>query len=503
MANLKVLTAIALTFGIVGLVGSIVIFVLGRGYTPSDYGIVIDAGSSHSRVTLYGWSGSKSNGTGLVKEVTYCESHPGLGKLNVSQVKGSLMPCIEQVLAVSGLSTDEPLPVSLGATAGLRLVNITSPPKVTALLNEVKATLESNSELSAQQVAILSGQDEGLFAWITSNHLMDKLRPRNGGRQTTVGTLDLGGASAQIAYEVYGKTKAPNLANVRLYGIDHTVKTWSNLCYGVDQIRLRLYWLLIRKSQTKRIHENPCMPLNASETIAASELLGDNAPCLKGPSPEDIIMAADDNDYVFTGTSDPNTCSELVSQLLNNTECKLQFDTCFQSETSSLVKSSTLLALSSYYYTESILKLSEMKQISRRDYHEQSFEFCRLDLERAKRAPRVTAKYINTYCFQLLFIEKTLADVYNLQDDWSNVRFTDKVAGQSLGWSLGYMINATNAIPAEAPVEPLLSTTSFVLMLVICSGLIVCGIMFMMKIIDGHRDEFDVYEPIGSEKAPL
>ena len=47
------------------------------------------------------------------------------------------------------------------------------------------------------------GKSEGLFAWITANHLLDRLRASgNGQRQSTFATLDMGGASAQISFEV-------------------------------------------------------------------------------------------------------------------------------------------------------------------------------------------------------------------------------------------------------------------------------------------------------------
>ena len=44
----------------------------GRLVSPSQYGIVVDSGSSRSNVYLYQWPGEKKNETGVVSEVHNC-----------------------------------------------------------------------------------------------------------------------------------------------------------------------------------------------------------------------------------------------------------------------------------------------------------------------------------------------------------------------------------------------------------------------------------------------
>ena len=38
-----------------------------------DYGVVYDAGSVHTTVSVYAWSKRKLNGTGVVREIASCE----------------------------------------------------------------------------------------------------------------------------------------------------------------------------------------------------------------------------------------------------------------------------------------------------------------------------------------------------------------------------------------------------------------------------------------------
>lgn len=116
---------------------------------------------------------------------------------------------------------------------------------------------------------ILSGQDEGVFGWVTTNYLLENFikvgpvaspmsrgcghhpladpnlyfpqygwvgqwfRPRKG----TLGAMDLGGASTQITFETASPAEDPaNEVQLRLYGQRYRVYTHSFLCYGRDQV---------------------------------------------------------------------------------------------------------------------------------------------------------------------------------------------------------------------------------------------------------------------------
>lgn len=62
----------------------------------------------------------------------------------------------------------------------------------------------------------------------------------------TAGALDLGGASTQITFETKQTVEnKDNLMKLRLYGRDYQIYTQSFLCYGRDQVLLRLLALLI------------------------------------------------------------------------------------------------------------------------------------------------------------------------------------------------------------------------------------------------------------------
>lgn len=70
------------------------------------------------------------------------------------------------------------------------------------------------------------------------------IRPLEG---TLVGALDMGGASAQITFvpgvPILDKSTE---ATFRLYGFEHRVYTHSHLCFGRDQMLLRLLAQLVQ-----------------------------------------------------------------------------------------------------------------------------------------------------------------------------------------------------------------------------------------------------------------
>jgi Golgi nucleoside diphosphatase len=86
---------------------------------------------------------------------------------------------------------------SIGATAGLRLLNITNPSYINTLLNNTRAYFSTLGLLFGapeSQVRIIAGSEEGLDGWISANMLMQELF-ENDNPFDTYGVLDMGGMS--------------------------------------------------------------------------------------------------------------------------------------------------------------------------------------------------------------------------------------------------------------------------------------------------------------------
>lgn len=73
----------------------------------------------------------------------------------------------------------------------------------------------------------------------------------------TVGSMDLGGASTQIAFAIQEDFKGPDYLHVKLYGYPYTVYTHSFLCYGKNEaekqvldrvIKVNTFFFLLHKN---------------------------------------------------------------------------------------------------------------------------------------------------------------------------------------------------------------------------------------------------------------
>jgi len=85
----------------------------------------------------------------------------------------------------------------------------------------------------------------------------------------TVGSMDLGGASTQLAFAVDSEMRGTDYLPVRLYGYDYNVYTHSYLCYGKDEAEKQILDRIARvrsapgKPGTHQTHtqQNPLPPL--------------------------------------------------------------------------------------------------------------------------------------------------------------------------------------------------------------------------------------------------
>jgi hypothetical protein len=91
-----------------------------------------------------------------------------------------------------------------GATAGLRLINITDPLYIASLLNGIRTYFSTLGLLFCApetQVRIISGSEEGLSGWISVNILMKQLFQNNKPLET-YGVLEMGGKKIYFADKV-------------------------------------------------------------------------------------------------------------------------------------------------------------------------------------------------------------------------------------------------------------------------------------------------------------
>ena len=283
------------------------------------YGVVLDAGSSGTRVHVYRWlensialhqaSGDKDALKSLpeikTKEEWTKKIHPGISSFadRPEQVgPDHLAELLKHARQIVPDDVVQRTPVFLLATAGMRLLD---EPRQRVLLNQICAYFRANSDFTLPDcdahIQVIGGDTEGLYGWIATNYLMDSFdNPEghaHGKGHHTYGFLDMGGASTQIAFEpnaTEATRHADDLKLLRLRNIDgslqeHRVFVTSWLEFGVREARRRFIHALqtsIGGDPTSHVIKelpDPCLPSGLMTTVDGKGVSPNNNDKPTGP----------------------------------------------------------------------------------------------------------------------------------------------------------------------------------------------------------------------------
>ncbi|VDP03269.1 unnamed protein product [Soboliphyme baturini] len=174
-----------------------------------NYVIIIDAGSSGSRLFIYRCYVPKlgellavqpvldEKGQNVVKK-----KEPGLSSFaeNPSDVVEYVKDLLDYASEYIPSTKRKETSLFILATAGMRLL---PEKKQDDILQELYNRLPSMYDfaMAKDSFQVISGKHEGLYAWISMNYVLGRLGP-NRSQTKTAGIIDLGGGSVQIAFEV-------------------------------------------------------------------------------------------------------------------------------------------------------------------------------------------------------------------------------------------------------------------------------------------------------------
>ncbi|NWU99729.1 ENTP2 diphosphohydrolase, partial [Upupa epops] len=419
-----------------------------------QYGIVLDAGSSHTAMFIYKWPADKENDTGVVSEHSMCDVEgPGISSYssNPPAAGTSLVQCLNEALKNVPKEKYAGTPLYLGATAGMRLLNIANPLASDAVLNAVAATLKSYP-FDFRGAKILSGEQEGVFGWVTANYLLENFIKRGWlgewiqPQKKTLGAMDFGGASTQITFETRDTIEDPvNEVMLKLYGQEYKVYTHSFLCYGRDQVLKRLLSKVLQAESYRTTVTNPCWPTGYHKILVLSSIY--DSPCTEKERPSLALNTS----IAMYGTGNGTLCALHISKLFDFTTCsfsRCSFDGIFQPEVSG-----KFIAFSAFFYTVDFIQTVMGKHVHLpSDLKDAAETICATSWsELLQKAPKLE-KRLSDYCAVSMFVYVLTTKGYNFNNhSFPNISFQKKVGETSIGWALGYMLNLTNMIPAEKP----------------------------------------------------
>ncbi|KAM4745166.1 ectonucleoside triphosphate diphosphohydrolase 2-like [Anableps anableps] len=449
---------IAVVLLILAIIGILLVVLPAKEVTMSAdnmYGIVLDAGSSHTSMYIYKWPADKQNGTGIVTQHSECNVKGGGISSYAGRPDGaakSLEECMNHALKEIPKSRHHQTPLCLGATAGMRLLNITNPTESERVLKEVKHKLHSYPFLF-KEARILSGQAEGAYGWVTVNYLLENFIKYgfvghwlNPGRNT-IGALDLGGASTQITFETSEKLEnRENQMKLTFYGQTYTLYTQSFLCYGQDQFLRRLLAHLIQTQGVTDQVINPCYPPKFNISIKLGEDVFDS-PCAKKYKPAHLDPQ---RTISVVGTGDYQQCVNNVTEIFNFNNCSYSmcsFDGVFQPRVTG-----SFMAFSAFYFTQKYIRdITSITLISPSHAVKAAKLICNMTITEIMDKTGQPEKYMKNICTMSNFVQVLLTNGYHFDEaSFPYISFEKKAGGASVGWALGYMLNVTNEVPAEA-----------------------------------------------------
>ncbi|KAI0947400.1 hypothetical protein AcV7_009838 [Taiwanofungus camphoratus] len=259
-------------------------------HTPSQplvqYALMIDAGSTGSRIHIY-----KFNNCGpspMYEYEVFRMTKPGLSSYagRPQEAAQSLDVLLDEAVKVVPEALRACTPVAVKATAGLRLL----PGSQSAdILDAVTQRLHQRYPFSLQNqdgVVIMDGKDEGVYAWITANYLMNTIRSDSPSGAPTYAVLDLGGASTQIVFEPVFDSLKPDSTleegehkyDLAFGGKKHVLYQHSYLGYGLMRARSSVHRIVefmgsLRGSGSgaNATIANPCLAKGTERTVEITD----------------------------------------------------------------------------------------------------------------------------------------------------------------------------------------------------------------------------------------
>lgn len=184
--------------------------------------IIIDAGSSGSRLHLFAYDEDENKDRVNIQELQNNKVQPGFADLQVEQVAAYL----ENLMV--GAPSDN-IEVHFYATAGMRLL---PEDKQQELYNQAHAWFAEQAKWNLSEARTISGSEEGVFGWLAVYNSIAS------NRFELPGFIEIGGASTQVVFPIsnYTGINHDNIVTVNVNGRRFNLFAHSFLGMGANAI---------------------------------------------------------------------------------------------------------------------------------------------------------------------------------------------------------------------------------------------------------------------------
>lgn len=441
---------------------------------PSHFTIILDCGSTGTRVHVYEWShdnrkvqenfpivvhsisGESAEIYGHENVLAYLrvQTEPGLDKFlhNESGLRASIEPLLNWAEQHIPSDAHRKTPVFLLATAGLRKL-----PSSDAkwILDKAWAILVSYPFICQRsRVRVISGVEEAYYGWVALNYNMDKIDNTHGHK--TFGALDLGGSSLEVTFEPGEETKGEYAVKLNIGSVEHQLYAYSLPAYGLNDAFEKSVIMLHKKLSERSNEElhfsnnqmnlqikHPCLQAGYRQSYHCSKCYPNQA-----GSPQNgrriTRKEISGTEIELVGDPDWAECQALAKSTVNAslwshssvaTNCE-QYPCALKKHHPQ--PHGSFYALSGFFFVYKFYNLS-----SAATYHEileKGQHFCSKTWKNAQKsvAPQ---PFLEEYCFRAAYVVALLIDGLHLKDEQITV------GSGSITWTLGVaLLEAANSL---------------------------------------------------------
>ncbi|EAY78135.1 hypothetical protein OsI_33182 [Oryza sativa Indica Group] len=467
-----------------------------------EYYVILDCGSTGTRVYVYEWSVNHDDGntfpialkplgnapkkkSGKLTGRAYqrMETEPGLNKLvhNETGLKMTIEPLLRMAEKLIPRRAHKHTPAFLYATAGVRKL-----PSADSewLLDKAWDILKNSSFLcSRDRVKIISGMDEAYYGWIALNHHLNMLGTSSS--KMTYGSLDLGGSSLQVTFETDNSIQDETSMSLRIGSISHQLSAYSLSGYGLNDAFDKSVAHLVKKlggaaGNGKVQVKHPCLQTGYKEDYICSychPLKLDGSPSVGGKTTgkENQGMAVE-----LIGMPQWNECSALAKLTVNLSEWSNASSVDCNTKPCALPSTfpqphGQFYAMSGFYVVFKFFNLTADATLI--DVLNRGQEFCEKTWKVAKSSVP-PQPFIEQYCFRAPYITSLLREGLQIKDnqviiDSGSITWTLGVALLEAGQVLSTRIDIQGYRILHREINPNILIVLFLISIV----LVICAIL--------------------------
>lgn len=444
---------------------------------PSHFTIILDCGSTGTRVHVYEWSHDSRKGQENLPVVVHSvsgesakiyghenglaylrvQTEPGLDKFlyNESGLRVSIEPLLNWAEKHIPSYAHRKTPVFLLATAGLRKLPISDAKWILDKAWEILVSYPFMCQRS--WVRVISGVEEAYYGWVALNYNMDMLGKTHGHK--TFGALDLGGSSMEVTFESGEETKGEYAVKLNIGSVEHQLYAYSLPAYGLNDAFEKSVILLHKKLSERSNEElhysnnqmnlqikHPCLQAGYRQSYHCSKCY----PHQPGSLQNDRRMTRKEisgTEIELVGDSDWAECQALAKSTVNAslwshspvaTNCE-QYPCALKKHHPT--PHGSFYALSGFFFVYKFYNLSSVAT-----YHEileKGEHFCSKTWKDAQKSV-VPQPFVEEYCFRAAYVVALLTDGLHLKDEQITV------GSGSITWTLGVaFLEATKSLSTD------------------------------------------------------